>query len=187
MSWPKWKVLSSKEIFKTGFFRLRADECQLPDQRIMPRYFVMEFADWVNVVPITKDKKVLLIHQYRNEGEGLFYEIPGGTTHPGGNEDPLEAARRELKEETGYEAKNWKALGFHYPNPALQSNRMHTYIAYDCVKMSGQDLDEFEQIKVVPTSIEQVIEMLKTGKIKHSLMAASLVLALGELESLVDK
>lgn len=174
MSSQKWKVLSSQNLIK-GFFKLRVDKCELPDKRIMPNYYIFEFSDWVNIVPITKENKVILIKQYRHAGGDYYFEVPGGTTHPSQNEDPLQAAKRELFEETGYQAKKWKYMGYHFPNPALQSNKMHTYLALDCELKGGQQLDEFEDIEVVLFEKKQVRDMLIGGQIEHSLIAASLV------------
>ncbi len=93
MSSPKsWKVLDTKEIFKTGFYRLRTDRCELPDGRVMPNYYVMEFQDWVNVIPITNDNQVVLVEQYRHAIGRNSYEFPGGTVDPKGGELPEQAA-----------------------------------------------------------------------------------------------
>src|ERR1700679_1313608 len=111
-----WKTLKSQILFQSGIFRLRSDECELPDGRVMPRYYVFEFPDWVNVVPVTPNGQMILLKQHRHGAERDFLEIPGGSTHPGQNEDPREAAARELLEETGYQSQNWIACGSHYPN-----------------------------------------------------------------------
>lgn len=173
----KWKVLKSINAFKAGFFALRVDECQLPDERIMPRYYVMEFPDWVNVVPITDDGKMILVEQYRHAAGETCLEIPGGSTSTKVQEEPLLAAKRELKEETGFEAREWIYCGFHYPNPALQNNKMHTYLAIGCRKVSDPHLDPFEDLQVKIMDAKKVFEELESGKITHSLIAASLSLA----------
>lgn len=181
MSLKKWKVLNSEKLLQKGFFSLRVDECELPDRRIMPRYYVMEFADWVNIVPITKDGFVILIKQYRHAGGDFFYEIPGGGMDSQDKGDSLVAAQRELLEETGYNAQYWQYMGFHSPNPALQNNKMHTYLAKNCTLVTSQKLDEFEEIEVQLFSKKEVIDMLKNGCIHHSLIAASLARCLDEL------
>jgi ADP-ribose pyrophosphatase len=176
----KWKVLKSNQVFQSGFFRLRVDECELPDQRVMPRYYVMEFPDWVNVVPVTDDGQMILIDQYRH-GAGLdFLEIPGGSSHSGG-EDPLVAGQRELLEETGYEAREWVHCGFHYPNPALQDNKMHTFLALGCRKTREPELDPFECLTVRSVSLQEAVELFNDGAFKHSLMSASMALGLRKL------
>lgn len=180
-----WKTLSSKSLYQTGIFRLREDKCELPDGRVMPRYFVFEFPDWVNVVPITPDGKMILIRQHRHAAGQDFLEIPGGSTHPGaGGEDPRDAGARELLEETGYASEHWILCGSHFPNPALQSNKMHTYLALDCVVVQQQQLDEFEDIEVVLMDVAEVVKLWREGGFTHSLIAASIGVSLKELERL---
>lgn len=176
-----WKVLSSKELFKTLFFRLRTDQCELPDGRVMPNYYVLEFPDWANIVPITDDGQIVLVEQYRQAAEGSYLEIPGGSLDPRTNEDPKRAVLRELLEETGYVPDDIRLLGVHRPNPALQNNRMHTYIGYGCRHVQEPQLDPFEDIRVVTKPIPEVIEMVLNGKIDHSIVVASILYALPAL------
>ena len=97
-------------------------------------------------------------------------------------ESPQIAAQRELLEETGYVSESWLSIGEHYPNPALQNNRMHTFWATDCRKVSEPNLDEFEDIEVVLMPVAQVIRMIRNGDFKHSIILASMILALKHLE-----
>lgn len=180
----RWKVLRSVNIFKSGFFRLRKDECELPDGRVMPGYYVMEFVDWVNVLPVTEDGQIALVEQYRHGAEDVFLEIPGGSTDPSPTpEDPRHAGERELREETGFEAKEWIYCGHHYPNPALQNNRMHTFLALGCRKVAEPELDPFEDLRTKLFAPEELIRMWQSGEIKHSLIAASLGIALPHLRA----
>lgn len=170
----KWNVLDTEEIFKTHFYRLRTDKCELPDGRVMPNYYVMEFTDWVNVVPITSDDRVVLIEQYRHAIGKITIEFPGGSVHPGGKETTEFAGIRELREETGYVPEEIRFVGKHRPNPAIQNNFLYTYVALGCSLEGPQRLDPFEDIKVVTRSIPEVIEMVYDGQIDHSLIIASL-------------
>ena len=176
-----WKVLSTKEIFRTLFFRLRTDKCELPDGRVMPNYYVMEFPDWVNIVPVTEDGQIVLVEQFRQAAATTCLEIPGGSIDPRLNEDPKRAVLRELLEETGYVPDDLRLAGVHRPNPAMQNNRMHTYIGYGCRKVEEQDLDPFEDIRVVTKPIPEVIEMVLNGAIDHSIVVASILYALPAL------
>jgi ADP-ribose pyrophosphatase len=177
----RWKILKSEILLKAGFFKLRADECQLPDGRIMPRYYVFEFPEWVNVVPITPDGKMILVRQYRHGAEAEFLEIPGGSTHPGANEDPRLAGERELLEETGFAAQEWIYCGHHHPNPSLQSNRMHTFVALGCTKVAEPSLDPFEDLHVEIMDVGQALKIWAEGGFSHSLIAASIGKALKTL------
>lgn len=146
----------------------------------MPKYYIMDFPDWVNVVPVTSTGEVVLVEQYRHGAGERFLEIPGGSTHPG-CEDPLEAGRRELREETGFEAMEWVNCGHHFPNPALQSNRMHTYLALGCKEVGAPNLDPFEDLNVVKVPLKELVRKWERGDLKHSLIAASFALSLPHL------
>ncbi|MBX3021697.1 MAG: NUDIX hydrolase [Bdellovibrionales bacterium] len=172
----RWKVLKSKDIFKSRFFRLRVDECELPDGRIMPDYYVMEFVDWVNVVALTESGQMVMVEQYRHGGDDIFLEVPGGSTNMRGEDTQL-AGLRELLEETGYAPQETLYLGYHYPNPALQTNRMHTYLALGCRKVQEPELDPFEDLKTVLLPAQEVMDKWMSGEIKHSIIASSLGLA----------
>lgn len=179
-----WKILSSTEIFKVGFFRVRKDVCELPDGRKMPGYYVMEFSDWVNVLPIDKSGQVIAIKQYRHASGQTHLEIPGGSLDPRLKEDPIYAGQRELLEETGYESANWLTCGYHYPNPALQNNRMHTFIALECERKRPQTLDPYEDLTLSPFPVKELTAKLDRGEFTHSLMAASVALAIPKLREL---
>lgn len=178
----QWKVLKSLEVFRAGFFRLRTDECQLPDGRVMPRYYVLEMVDWVNVLPVTDDGQAILLKQYRHAAGRDFLEIPGGTTTPGKSEDPRLAGERELLEETGYEAREWVSCGFHYPNPALQNNRMYTFLALGCRKVAEPSLDPYEDLETVKMDLKDALKIWEDGGFGHSLISASISLTIKHLK-----
>ncbi len=177
-----WKVLKSDEVISVGFFRLRRDQCELPDGRINDHYYVMEFADWVNIVPVTSEGMMVLVKQYRHGAGAAFLEIPGGSTDGRNNEDPKVAGERELLEETGYKPREMIYCGYHYPNPALQNNRMHTFLALGCEKVADQSLDPFEDLTVELKSVADVFGMWMRGELRHSLIFASLGLAMPHLQ-----
>ena len=170
----KWKTLESEDLFTSGIFRLRSDKCELPDGRVMPRYFVMDFPDWVNVLPITEDGEVILLKQYRHASGEIHIEVPGGSMDPRLNETSLEGAKRELLEETGYDSEDVELVLSHYPNPALQTNQMHTYIARNCKKIKDPQLDEFEDLELYFCTMERLKQHLREGDINHTIMVTSL-------------
>lgn len=173
-----WKVLSTTEIFKNSIFRFRTDRCELPDGRVMPNYYVLEFPDWVNIVPVTEDNRIVLVEQYRQAAGEVHLEIPGGSMDPHSSEEPKHAALRELAEETGYVPDDLRLIGVHKPNPAMQNNRMHTYIGFGCKKLHEPRLDAFEDIRVVTKSIPEVVDLIFSGKINHSIVVASILYSL---------
>lgn len=174
-----WEVLSSDELFSHPYFRFRKDRCALPDERIMPAYYVMEFIDWANVVALTDDGKIVLVNQYRHAAKRRFYEFPGGTLDPDNkDETPESAARRELMEETGYGVSRLAYLGHHYPNPGLQDNRMHVFLGTGCRKVAEPKLDTYEDLEVELVDVQDFLQCIEQGRPMHSLMMASLTLAL---------
>ena len=175
----QWKVISTTDLFKTPFFRMRTDSLLLPNNKTMPHYYTFDYKDWVNIVPITKAGEVVLIRQYRHSVGDEMIEIPGGSIE---GEPALDAGVRELAEETGYVPETVELLGWQHPNPALQSNKLWSFIALGCEKKLEQNLDEFEDIEVFTASKKEVLDLVMEGKIQHSLVISSLFLALKYLK-----
>lgn len=176
-----WKTLESKELLTAGLFRLRTDKCEMPDGRIMPRYYVMEFPDWVNIVPVTLDGKIILVEQYRHASGRVHLEIPGGSMDPKSGEEPMRAAMRELAEETGYVPDDIRLVGKHFPNPAMQNNAMWTYVGFGCRKLQEPTPDPYEDIRVVHLPVNEVYDKIRSGEIDHSIVVASLLYAMSFL------
>lgn len=184
----KWLTLERKDIFHSKVFGLRAERVQLPDGRVMPAYYIMDFPDWVHILAVTPSLHFVMLCQYRHAAGESFLELPGGSTDPRAPaESPLQAAQRELAEETGYTSKNWVHVISHSPNPALQSNQMHTFLAWDCELSQDPQLDDFEDLEVVLTPIADVFDLLDHGQINHSLMAASLAGARSHFKEILGK
>lgn len=174
-----WQVLKSDELYRNPYFALRRETCLLPDERIMPAYYVWEMVDWVNVVALTTDGQLILVNQYRHAAKSRFIEFPGGTTEPASNESHEQAAVRELREETGYVPGTLHYLGMYFPNPGLQDNRMHVYLAIDCEWVGEPTLDPFEDIEVELANVADFLDMFQHGgRPIHALMMASLSMAL---------
>ena len=176
-----WKKIESKEIFRTPFFKLSVHKCIITSGKEMPNYYVVDFPHWVQVLAFDEKNNVIVVDQYRYPGQGNFWELPGGTSDPRVEEDHLNAAKRELLEETGYESEEWTYVGGHYPNPALQTNQCHLYIAKNCKKTSELNLDPFEELEVRVMPLEEFERHLHESDKKHSLMLASMYLAKAKL------
>jgi ADP-ribose pyrophosphatase len=175
---PDWKILETKEIIKAPFLRVRHDRVELPDGRVMPSYYVIEFSPWVNIIALTPDRKLLMVEQYRHGIGQYTLEIPGGATDPGHDVDPIAAGLRELREETGYAPKKAaQVIATHSPNPALQSNACYTVLAEDCVRVGDPEPDPFEDIKIHEMPLTDVAAMVRDGRIYHSIVLGSLLAA----------
>jgi ADP-ribose pyrophosphatase len=175
MSILKWKTISSEYIVKRPWATLRVDNCELPDGRITKEYYVLEYPNWVNVVAITEDEKVIMVKQYRHSGGFVSIEIPGGVID--GDEYPVAAAKRELLEETGYLFEDFELVSTVYPNPATSNNVTYCYLAKGGIKVQDQNLDEHEDIDVEFYSIDEVKTMLLKNEIPQALHVTGLLYA----------
>lgn len=175
MSLTPWKILESRHPFP----KFRMDTCELPSGKNY-KAFVLEFDSWANVVALTKHNEVVLVKQYRHGVQEISLELPGGVVDSG--EDPLEGAKRELMEETGYSAGNIIEVGRLYPNPAIQQNTLFCYLATDVEWVGEQHLDEAEEIEVQLIPLDELIEMARQGKFLHALNVAVLFQALSHLK-----
>ncbi|MBQ3440658.1 MAG: NUDIX hydrolase [Bacteroidales bacterium] len=168
----KWKVLSSEYLFRRPWLTARKDVVQLPDGRVNPEYYILEYPDWVNVIALTDDGRMILERQYRPGLAKTCYEIPCGVIEEG--ETPLEAAKRELLEETGYAGGDWQEWMTLSPNPSTSTNLTHSFLVKGVKKVSGQHLDATEDIEVSLHPQEYVLELLQNNQILQALMAAPL-------------
>lgn len=169
-----WERKKSRPRGDYRVFTVREDLAASPVTGDEYTFFVIEANDWINVVPVTPDGRLVCIRQYRHGTQEITLEIPGGVVDDG--EDPLGAATREMIEETGYEPDEMVYLGSVAPNPAIQNNRCHTYLARDCRPTSEQDLDGAEEIDVVLVDPADVPRLVLDGTITHSLVVAAFYL-----------
>ncbi|MGM9760613.1 MAG: NUDIX hydrolase [Parabacteroides sp.] len=168
----KWKVLDREYLIKRPWLTARRDKVELPDGRIIEEYYVLEYPDWVNVIAITQTGEFVMETQYRHGLEVQSIELPCGVMEKG--ETPLEAAQRELLEETGYAGGEWSKLMTLSPNPSSMSNWTHCFLAIGVEKVAAQSLDATEELTVHLMSKEEVKSLLMNDQIYQSLMAAPL-------------
>lgn len=151
---------------------LRMERVQLPSGSIVPEWFVLEFPDWVNVIAITCDGRFVMEDQYRHALGQTGFELVAGVVDPG--ESPLDAAKRELFEETGFGGGRWSHFMTVSPNPTNHTNLCHTFLALDVVPIGGQHLESTEDIHVDIFTFDEVRELLETGQFIQALHAAPL-------------
>ena len=170
---PKpWERISRKLLQKTIVFDLYVERLRSPRNNAEDDFYFIETVDWVNIIALTPDKQVVLVDQYRLGSREVSLELPGGMLGDP-NEDPKEAALRELVEESGYQAKDAEYLGYVYPNPAIQTNRCHLYFAKNVEKVGELQQDHLEDIVVRLKPLKEIPKLIDKEEITHTLMVSA--------------
>lgn len=177
----KWQTLNAETIFNFSKFNLTRYAFLLPNQQVVEDYYVLEEPDVGSVVAITPDQNLVMVRQFKHGIQDICLELPAGLFEdPGG--DPVRESRRELLEETGYEAKEYFYLGSLAQNPTRMSNRVHIVLGTGAYKVSDQHLDPNEEIEVVLIPLDQVKAKIKSGEIHALGTVAGIFLALDYLQ-----
>lgn len=158
-----WTTLSTKTILNNHYVTLRSNIVQLPDGSIIPDFYTITIPDASMVAAIAADGQILLKREYRYCCESEVIECPAGMFEEG--ETPLDVAKRELMEETGYSSDNWTYLGFTWESTAKLTNKMHLFLARDCERKASQHLDQHEQVEFFSVPLEEAVAMVMDGKI----------------------
>ncbi len=168
-----WSVVRENKEYKTPIFNLlkRTMRLQSDTEEMQGDFYVLKAPEWINMIAFTEEDEVLLVEQYRYGTREPTLEIPGGMVDPG--EQPLDAARRELLEETGYRSERWESLGKVSANPAIMSNYAHLFIAKGCFYEGVVNPDTHERINVHKMPVEEFLERVKEGAIHHAIVVAA--------------
>jgi len=162
-----WVFLGSQDVSDHRIFRVRNDRYRFEPSGVERDFVILDAPDWVNVVPVTADGQVVLIRQYRHGIRAVTLEIPGGVVEPG--EPPEAAAVRELREETGFAPERVRFLGRVHPNPAIQGNHCHLFLAEECRQVAEPQPDPLEQIEVLLRPLNEIPELIRREEISHGL------------------
>lgn len=170
----KWRVLSSEYLLREGpWCTVRRDSVELPSGTIIPNWYVYEFPNWANIVAVTKEGEMVLISQYRHGLGQTHYELPAGLIDDT-DASPLEGAKRELEEETGYGGGEWSLYMTVSPNPTNSTNLNYCFLAVGVEKIVERHPEESEDIEVHLFTEQEVREILEQGGIVQALHAAPL-------------
>ncbi len=169
----KWKILGQETVCDFKLFKFYKRDLLNERKNSEHHFYVMETPDWINVVPVTPDGKIILVKQYRAGTDEITLEIPGGVIDKT-DLSPEAAARRELEEETAYVSNKLSLLGSVHPNPSFMSNTCYFVLAKDVMPTGNINFDPGEDIETFEMEAEVVKEAIKSGKIKHALTVAAL-------------
>ena len=153
------------ELLEVGFYH--------PNRRIERDFVAIRTPDWVNVLALTPDGRLILVRQFRFGSNDFSLEIPGGMIEAG--EDPVAAGERELREETGYVGDSARLLASVRPNPAIMENQSHFVLVEGAAPRVPPDWDHDEEIEVLSAPAGEVLAMARAGEINHSLVVAALM------------
>lgn len=170
----KEERISSQKVYEGKILTLTVDKARLPNGRESTREVILHNGGVTIIAQPTPDK-IILIKQFRYPIGKAIWEVPAGRLHEG--EVPLEAAKRELREETGYIANNWNHLGIVYPLPGYSTEILYFFKATDLVD-SEQELDPDENIETKILDIKQAWQMIKDGEIRDGKTIAGISLVM---------
>lgn len=170
----RWETLGHTSRLQTPIFDVFGTRYRHPVRAVEREFIVIRAPDWVNVVAVTTDNRIVLVRQFRYGIAEFSLEVPGGVMEAG--EDPVAAGLRELQEETGFSGAPAKLLGSVHPNPAIQGNRCHFVFVEAAVKTHELGWDPDEEIEVVTLPVEEVFALAHSGGIVHSLVLNALML-----------
>ena len=154
-------TLTSKTVYQGGLLHVLEDEVRMPDGKSARREYIRH-PGAVAMLPMPDEETVVLIRQYRYPVRRHFYEVPAGKIDAG--EEPLAAARRELREECGYEAGSWRRLTTFDPCIGYSDERIELYLARELTRVERAP-EEGEFLEEVPMGLPQALEWVKTGRI----------------------
>lgn len=170
----RWQKGASRSLAATRIFDVRGVDYTHPLRGTQREFVVIDSPDWVNVVALTTDRRLVLVHQFRYGIDAFSWEVPGGVIDAG--EDPVAAGVRELEEETGYVGKSARLLGSIHPNPAILNNRCHLVLVEDAALAAEQAWDPDEEMEVAAVPVDEVYARAQDGRITHSLVLNALLL-----------
>ena len=167
-----WQTLDSSYPFTCPWLKVRKDEVKLPNGVVVPDFYVTEAPDWVNVIAITTDGKFIIEEQYRHGIQKVCFELCAGMVDEG--EIPLNAAKRELLEETGYTGGSWTALGMSVPNASGLTTKCYHFLATDVDRIQNPKPEQTEEIKIHLLTEQQLKQIMLDGRIAEAVMLAPL-------------
>jgi len=167
----RWRPAGRRRLERCRVFDVDEVRFVPPDREAAETFYRIDAPEWINVIALTDDEQVLFVRQFRFGTEQTTLEIPGGMCDPG--EAPVDAARRELREETGFITADLTQLGAVHPNPAIQTNRCHVFLARALTLDGPQQPDEHEEIALEQVPLPEVAGLIRDGVVTHALVLSA--------------
>lgn len=167
-----WREIARERLLDCRILEVERSIALSPEDGSEHRFVRLRSADWVQIVPVTPENEIVMVKQYRHGSGSVVLEVPGGLVDDG--EDPAAAAARECLEETGYRAARVQSMGAMNPNPALFSNRLHSFYAHGVEWVADVQNTGTELTEVVLVPARELRGLLRDNRIDHTLVAATL-------------
>jgi len=161
-----WTVTASRIVLADRWIRVRADSCVAANGDAIDPFYVLEYRDWVHVVALTDDDRLVMNRQYRHGAGEVHLELPGGVMDAA-DADAIAGGAREFRHVVSLR-----------PNPATHTNRLHTVLALGAAPAGAQSFDNGEEIAVELIPVPEVLRVIRQGEVQQSTHVASLLLAL---------
>jgi ADP-ribose pyrophosphatase len=172
-----WEVLSRRELLDARpWLRVWADDIKLPDGRVVEGYYRLEMPDYVMIVATTDDGSVVMQRQYKHGAGSIGINLPAGYLDPG--EDALQAAQRELQEETGYAAEGWRFLGSFVNDGNRGGGTAHIFLARGAHRVAEPNSGDLEEMQIGLMPLDDLAQAALSGNIPLLSTAAAIGLAI---------
>jgi 8-oxo-dGTP pyrophosphatase MutT (NUDIX family) len=172
---PGWQVLSDTSLISRRWLEVREQRVRLANGHEIEQFHLIRGPHWAGVVCLTCEREVVLVRQYRHGFGGPSLELPAGVIEA--EEATIEAARRELREETGFEAERIEPLISVAPEPARSSTRAHFFFARGGRRVSELALDHSEELEVLLVPVAELLDLVDRGQIVHAAHIGAILLA----------
>jgi len=173
-----WKTIESQTLVGEYHVSVKKNKVELPDGVVIDDFYTVTIPDAAMVAAITADGRIILKSEYRYACQADVIECPAGMVEQG--EEPIQTAKRELLEETGYTSDEWTYLGYTWESTSKLTNHMNLFLVKNCVKTDLQHLDSNEHLEIMTVSLEAAVEMVMGGIINAN-STAHLILKVDRL------